>query len=145
MKLTVGCIALGCIVLTWLVQNSASPGRQLSSAEMREIRGGQLGGHEHGNKKCAHVDNTWGENPCVADENCPVDVEACAGVQEYASTNVFWKCIPWLATRTCTVSTETATCVFSVPCVVVNNQCVGNPDPLVPGTSVVEAPTSCAD
>ncbi len=151
MKMTVGLITLGFIVLLCPVQNSRSPGRQLSVVEMKEIRGGQSGppgGHEHNSDtKCAHVD--WGastgfdENPCAADDDCPVDVEACVGVQEYESTNTFWKCIPWLLTRTCTVSNDTATCMFSVPCVVEDGHCI--PDPIVNGTSLVVAPTSCAD
>ena len=119
--------------------------RNLSVVELHELSGGQELGDPVSldlNRKCAHIEAGWGENPCEADEFCPTDVSECSGVHEYSSTATFWKCIPWLFERKCTVSETTATCLFSVPCGIFNGEC--GPHPTANGTWLASAPTSCS-
>ncbi len=147
MKKTIFLGSFGFLVLLCFGRNETTTGQMLTVEEMRNVVGGQEDPGDPGqatlNRHCAHIDHGSSANPCAADVDCPSVPESCAGVQEYESSNTFWKCIVWLTPKRCGLSTETATCLFSVPCVLVNGICVADPDPNTNGTSLVTASTSC--
>ena len=139
-------VTLVVVVVGGLLYQPTDSSRTLDKTGMCKVWGGQEmedPGTQQLNRRCVHVDAVYGTNPCVANESCPTDVSECTGIQEYTSTDTFWKCMPWLFTSHCTVSQQTATCLFSLPCGVFDGVCQGNPDPFAVATAVVAAPTDC--